>query len=228
MVATDRSELKRILKDLEDRRKILTGPLDKFKRALDALFGSVYEPFEAVDKLVGKKVSDYRERQKAAAAAEQARLQREAEARARKEREEWERKVKAQQEAQERERKEREAREAAQRALEAKKGKKESLAPLPPPPPPAPPPPPPPPPVFTPAPVIPAAPSTIGPLSFRKIWQCDIEDVMALIQAVAAGHVSVSVLLPNQTILNELVRKQGVREIPGCKIWEKEIDATRT
>lgn len=226
VVAGDRSELRRIIKEIETGRITVTGPLGKLKTSLDAFFKKCAEPFEVADKTVGDKILDYRERQRQAAAAEQARLQKEAAELQRRAQAEWDRQEKERLEAEEKARK---AQEAAERAARAKKGNSASLAPAPVAPAPLPPPPPPPPPpVYTPAPVIPAAPKTVGSITFRGVWQCDITDVMALVRAVAAGEVTVSVLLPNQTILNELVRKQGVRDIPGCRIWEKEVDATRS
>ena len=82
--------------------------------------------------------------------------------------------------------------------------------------------------VLTPAPVIPPPAKTVGSITFRGIWQCEVVDAMELLRAVVEGEVNISVILPNQAVLNELVRKQGVRDIPGCRIWEKEIDQTRT
>lgn len=204
MVAADRSELKRILKEIEETRKLFTAPLHKLKTALDAFFNTCALPFKEVDQVVDRKILEFRERQREAAAAEQARLQREAEERHRKEQEAWEAAEKV-----------RKAAEAKAAAEAAKKGKNGSLAPLPV----VPPTPPPPPPVATPAPVVPPPPKSVAGMSFREVWEVEVVDFVALEDAYK---------LPNMTLLQEVVRKKGVREIPGCRIFKKEVSVTRT
>ncbi len=290
VVAEDRSELKRILKDLESIRVTITGPLDKLKKAIDQLFRTFRDPFEQADDIVDKKVIDFRAHLRELALQEQKRLQREAEEKARKDREEWERKEKARRDAEEKARKEREAQEEKSKAvlsrialekpvclkgksgwtayvfkntevavfdeskaflslhLEGKKGGntqktvvdyylqegwtsvKQEISPLapspvvpaiPPAPPPVapPPPPPPPPPVAVPVPVVPPPAKTVGSMSFHMEWDVEVVDV---------AQVPERYKVIDMKLLRDDVKKRNVRQIPGCKITEKEVSSTRT
>jgi hypothetical protein len=205
VVADDRSELKRILKALEASRLLFTSPLDKMKKVIDAFFRSCRAPFEQADAIIDKKILGFREELRRAAAAEQERLRKEAEERHRREQEEWER--------QDKERRDREAREAKEREKAAKKGKTALPTPLPVAPPP------PPPPIAPPAPVVPTPASTVGAMSFREEWDVEVVDFATLEDAHK---------LPNMTLLREMVKKRGVREIPGCRVFKREVSVTRT
>lgn len=52
----------------------------------------------------------------------------------------------------------------------------------------------------------------------RDFWVCEVEDI---------SKVPHEYLMPNMAALNKAVRSDGVREIPGCKIWNDQKAVTR-
>ena len=71
------------------------------------------------------------------------------------------------------------------------------------------------------APIVVSDTPRISGLSTRQTWHAEVTDKMALIQAVAAGHVPDVVLIPDMTILNAQARAlktaldyPGVRAVP--------------
>lgn len=54
--------------------------------------------------------------------------------------------------------------------------------------------------------------------ALRDHWVCDVEDISKLPKEY---------LIPNMAVLNKAVRSDGVREIPGCKIWNNPSAVTR-
>lgn len=59
-----------------------------------------------------------------------------------------------------------------------------------------------------------------GKVSDRRTWDVEVTDLKALIQAIVDGKIQTEAVEPNLRFLKSLV-KAGIREIPGCKVFEK-------
>jgi len=94
----------------------------------------------------------------------------------------------------------------------------------------APPPPPPmPAPVVqtTPAIHIPEAPKANG-VSFRQNWKARVVDANLLIQAIAAGHQAVNLMVPNQSALDGIAKAlKGEARIPGVEFYSETVSSVR-
>lgn len=80
--------------------------------------------------------------------------------------------------------------------------------------------------------VVPEAP----PATFRQApgvstasnWKGEVTSMFALIQAAAAGQVSMAVLMPNQTAINQLAKaSRGTLTVPGIRFYDDRTVRTR-
>lgn len=57
-------------------------------------------------------------------------------------------------------------------------------------------------------------------MSARRPWKAEVTDLMALVQAVAAGKAPLHYLCAAMPAINAAVRSQGVREIAGVRVFQ--------
>lgn len=62
----------------------------------------------------------------------------------------------------------------------------------------------------------------------RKTWHVEVVDLVALVEAVAAGQADIGYLLPDIKAMDALARaKKGQLSIPGCRVVEGETAVVR-
>lgn len=82
-------------------------------------------------------------------------------------------------------------------------------------------------PVFVPVVPAPARPAAAG-VSFRDNWTAVVDDLPALVKAVADGKAAITLLQPNQTALNGVARSlKAALAIPGVRAVNERIAAQR-
>jgi len=80
---------------------------------------------------------------------------------------------------------------------------------------------------LVPAPIVVSDTPRISGLSTRQTWHAEVTDKMALIRAVAEGHVPDIVLVPDMTILNAQARSlKNALDYPGVKAVTEELVAS--
>jgi hypothetical protein len=74
----------------------------------------------------------------------------------------------------------------------------------------------------------PEGPVAASGISYRANWKAEVVDLMALVQAVAAGRLPVAVLLPNMPALNQMAKAyHNTQEIPGVRQFNDITQAKR-
>jgi len=66
-----------------------------------------------------------------------------------------------------------------------------------------------------------------GAIHERKTWKVEVEDIRVLARAVADGQIPPHCIQPVISNLQALAR-QGVTNIPGCKVWQETSISTRS
>ena len=83
----------------------------------------------------------------------------------------------------------------------------------------------PPPVIFTPP--VSVTPPRVEGTAFKSNWKAEVEDLLLLVKAVAAGEQPITLLLPNETALNGLARSlKDAMRVPGVRSVEGRIVAS--
>jgi hypothetical protein len=178
------------VKQLEDRRKLITKLLDDAKKSVMDLFRPATDALSQLERIIKPKIAKFHDDQEAVRRKAEA----EAEERARKEREKLEAKAEKMRESGKAEQAE---------ALEMQAATTVASAPA------------------------YEAPRVSG-ASVRKIWVAEVADPIALCRAIADGQIPPTVLEFKQAELNKIASTwQNTRELPGLKISQKSVVASR-
>ena len=202
VAAQELKAIKAKAKELEDRRKSITGPLDAAKKAVMDLFRGPMEALAGAEQTLKSGMLGYTQRREAEARAERER----AEAAVRAERDRLEREARAAAAAAAAAPTEEEARAAAHRADLAMA---ESL-------------------VISSAAVIAEAPKAAG-ISERVIHEAEVIDVLALVRHIANERPDlISLLVVDRVRLRALARAMGgSMSLPGVEVQERRTIAAR-
>lgn len=66
-------------------------------------------------------------------------------------------------------------------------------------------------------------------VSYRDNWKMEVVDLMVLVKAVAKGQQPISLLLPNETAINQIVKAlKAETNIPGVKVYSEKVSSVRT
>ena len=218
LAVEDRAEIKRRLARIEE----VLGPIcatahTAWKTAVAKREG-LRQPFVEADKAYSRAMGAYEQ--------EQERQRREAEEQAKRERERLEAAERARVAAEQaRLRKEAEDQRIAEAAAAEQRGDTETaarliespivtptVAPRP---------------IFVPVALAPPKPAAPG-VAFRDNWSAVVDDLSALVRAVAEGKAAITLLQPDQTALNGLARSlKGALNVPGVRAVNERIAAQR-
>jgi hypothetical protein len=82
--------------------------------------------------------------------------------------------------------------------------------------------------VWVPPVVLPAATPKVEGLSKRQVWKCEVNDLMALVKAVAAGQIPLAAIEANTVFLGQQARSlKGEMKYPGVRVWPEDSLAGR-
>ena len=76
--------------------------------------------------------------------------------------------------------------------------------------------------IFVPPPIVPKTVTTGGGISMREVWQCRVENLMQLVQAVAEGKVPLSAVQANTVFLGQQARSlKSEMKYPGVTVFSQ-------
>lgn len=78
-------------------------------------------------------------------------------------------------------------------------------------------------------PVRPTLPPRVEGISFRDVWSAEVDDLTALVRAVAEGTVPITLVLANEPELNRMARTLKTQmQVPGVRVVQSRTSATRS